>query len=184
MLTLNLDKIKRHIGISINYTEDDEKLRELFQFVTADVEKYIGFDLSATTYTEEKHVLNWFESAIYTEAFPINSITEITVNTTAISSDYYYYDGRTGQIIIRNTYNLNLGYQKNQFLVTYNAGHSTFPRDVEKEIYRNIKYEHFEGGIDIQRTKDLSSEEQRRELTGNLLPDTYRVLNGYKRNVH
>jgi len=191
MLTFNLPKIKRYLRLPITFEDDDELLHELFKFTTPDITKFIGFDLSATEYTDEVIIQPCFKRDLMTKAFPVldpsdpaDDIIIITINDgDAIDLDNFNYDTVKGEIVFNSLYDLDYGYRENQYKITYRAGFTDFPVDVEKAIYKLIKIEYYEGGNDLQSDSDLSSSKTKRDLIGNMPVDVYRILNSYRRNI-
>lgn len=191
MLQFDLDKIKRFLKLSIDYTEDDTFIEELFNYITPDITKFIGFDLSATTYTDEVIVQPYFKRDLLTKAFPIvdpsdeeDDIIILTINDgDPVDLANFNYDLSKGEIIIKSLYNLNLGYQENQYKITYRAGFDTFPGNVESAIYKLIKNEYYDGGNDTSSASDLSSSETKRDLIANYPTDVFRILDSYRRHI-
>ena len=182
MLTFDLDKIKRYLKLPVDFTDDDKFIHELFDYIIPDVEKFIGFDLSATTYTDEIHILPWWERTLQTKAFPILDPV-ITINDgDSVGLDNFNYNLR-GDIYFKDPFNLNYGYRENVIKSTYRAGYEDYPKSAEKAIYKLVKYEYEEGGNDLQSISDLSSSQTKRDLVGNFPVDVYRILNSYRRNI-
>jgi len=189
MLQFDLTKIKNYLRLGLDFTDHDELLEDLFDYVCADAQKYIGFDLSATDYVDEIHVLKYWERTFSTKGFPILDPTDpyadvfvVTVNNEEVDIDDLSYDYQ-GNLTFLSSINLCQGLEENTVKVTYRAGFDIFPKDVEMAIYKQVKAEYEESGNNISSISDLSTSENKRELIGGLPPDVYRIYNSHRRNV-
>jgi len=188
MLAFNINLLKQYLGKPITFTDHDELLKLLFEYICDDVEKFIGFDLSETTYTNEIHILPNFQRSFETKAFPIivpesgDAIT-MTIHENSIDADDFVYDLK-GNIFFKSTVNINYGYMENHILLTYDAGFETFPYSAEMAIYKLVKRKYEERGGNIKSISDGSLTETRQDLIGHYPPDVYHILNAYRRTVY
>jgi len=187
MLTFSLQKIKSYLGLSINYVDHDELINDLFEYVCADVQQFIRFDLSGTEYTDEIHIIPAWQRNLRTKAFPViipdsGDVISMSIHGTDVDTDDFNYDP-DGNILFKSTASLDYGYHENHVLLTYTAGYEVFPQAAEMAIYKLIKLEYEERGNNLKSTGDGSLSEVKRGLIGNYPPDVFRILNSFRRNV-
>lgn len=131
MTLITLAQVKEMRGIGT--TTDDTLLTNIITRVDKAVKEICKRDFEATTYTEKRNGNGL--SILFTNQYPINSITSLTqidkdsvVTYTWASTDYIYESGQ-GLIQLRNgTFPQGLQNIK----VVYNAGFSTIPVDLQQ----------------------------------------------------
>jgi hypothetical protein len=119
---VTLAQLKSFLGVSA--TNRDTPLELSIDAASAKIIKYLGYDPSTQTYSEEYHEGNGTDY-LWTNARPITAVSAITVDDSSLSTDSF--TARTNWIDLEG-YCPGIG---SEVLVSYTAGYTTIPYDIQ-----------------------------------------------------
>ena len=130
--------------LQINFTDNSDVVcAELIAAAQGHIERVAGRNIEAASHTE---TFDGPASTLWLLNTPVNSITSITVDGTALTSnDYTYTDyGRLARTV--NSRERNWSTTKQQsIVVAYNGGYTTVPYDLQ-DICANMAARAFQAG--------------------------------------
>ena len=131
MSIVTVSEFKEYLQGDPSDTSKDNLLQALINGAEKNIEAK-GLKLSATDITDEKH--DW-ASVLYTNFYPVNSITNFTVDGISLSEDvdFFVYPD-----FIRVNISSN---QLKSVTISYNAGFSVVPEDVKTAIKMLTAYD-------------------------------------------
>ena len=130
--------------LQINFTDNsDVVVAELITAAQGHIERVAGRTIEAASHTE---TFDGPASTLWLQNTPVNSITSITVDGTALTSnDYTYTDyGRLARTVNSRERNWSTSKQQS-IVVVYNGGYMTVPNDLQ-DVCANVAARAFVGG--------------------------------------
>jgi len=99
-----LQILKTYLGIALNDTSQDAILNLYIDRAKDLIDSFLGFPLEQSTYTEKVE----FQRYIIPKAFPIISLTSLTINGEVQTLSDYYIDKDSGIVYKMKDYRINL----------------------------------------------------------------------------
>lgn len=131
---VELNEVMTHLRI----VDPDEKYHEELNLLIVNcsglILEKISRDIFIQNYANEYHSIDRETNSIFTNQYPISSITSITENDTALTVDTQYKtDNNKGQIFrVSSTNDVYFKTGKNIIAITYRAGY--IPPDIPKNL--------------------------------------------------
>jgi uncharacterized phiE125 gp8 family phage protein len=132
-----LNNLKLFLGINTANTDDDTLLTNLISMVSADIENECQRTFLATNHTE--YYKGDGTSQLLVKQYPVNSVTSIYDDTdrvwgsdTQIDATEISISDRIGGLIILEDDIFSESDDVENIKITYNAGYSTIPSDLEQ----------------------------------------------------
>ncbi len=174
-------RVKEFMGMDSNFTDDDDLIDRLITEESKTISQECGRTFHSADYTE--YYCGNGDNELLVANYPINSVSGIWDDTdrewgddTKIDSDDIIISNRIeGVVILKNTYFVKSGLEN--IKITYNAGYSTIPTDLELACTQKVVADYIEakGGVNaiieaetIYRPDKLRKEAQK-------------IINKYKR---
>ncbi|WP_051957231.1 head-tail connector protein [Bacillus sp. UNC322MFChir4.1] len=123
----NLEAIKSYLKINSGQNTDDSRLEDLINSCSIAIENHCKRKFKEQTYSEEEYDGNGLKY-LHLQQYPVKSVDSVTVDGILLSSDQYKVKKSNGTLIRTNSIwpqgDINV-------VVTYVAGYSTIPNDLE-----------------------------------------------------
>lgn len=127
--------------LGISGSTEDTILTRLVSSVSARMERYIGRTITSATYTAEI-VDSVGQTRIQLRQYPITSVTTVVEDGTTLSASDYTTDANVGQLIrLSGTTEIPWASGSRIITVTYVAGYSTVPKDLEDAATQQAAHE-------------------------------------------
>ncbi len=151
MSLVTLAKYKSYLGIASNDTTKDTDLTDLQSSVEARVKEYLLRDIESTTYTDELYNGSGWGGLVLRQ-YPVTAVSSISVyegigagnvETWTTLVEHTHYDRKIipseSYSVLLENYIFTKGIQN--YKITYTAGYSTIPSDIQlacKELMKIV----------------------------------------------
>jgi len=171
-MIVSVDEVKEILRPDIEETTDlDVLLEKLIKRKQAVMERYIGYPIEAADYTE-KYDGNG-ENFLFLRKIPVNSVSQLKIDTSVINSAYYKVLGEEG--ILYCSLRFTKGVRNIE--VQFNAGYEIVPEDLKDACIQLVCAEYVFTQIMVA---GVESKENKIEKKRELEKDAYRILDLYR----
>ncbi len=126
---VSLETAKTYLGVE--GTDDDAVLSSLITRASAAIVSYLGFNPNAGEYRETVETLAG-QQYILLSRTPVTSISSVSVNSAALSSDTYRLDSASGLLARLSGGRYRAWESRSAVVVEYNAGYAEVPADLQQ----------------------------------------------------
>ena len=139
---VTIDEVKR--WLKLDGSGDDDFLQEAINQWSDTVEKRLQRIIKSAAYTDEQH--DGGKKKVLLKNIPVTAISSISIDDTALSSEYYTYDEDSGIIRLKTGYAFDGG--PGSIEVSYTGGfdEDSIPGDLKRTVTQLVALEYYLSG--------------------------------------
>lgn len=145
-----LTVMKEYLGIASGNTDNDGFLNQVIEDVSDDIETSLGRSLALGTYTEYFDIPDDQVMQVFLGNFPVLNVSSVINDGSAITSgNYVAYEFGVLKLSVNGPADYRNPLDRNYFVpgdkavtVTYYAGYTTIPGDIQRVVKRQVSEEY------------------------------------------